>query len=55
MNPAEPPASDPQPPARDIHADSDVPAEEKPTVKLSPPPAEGDDRCGNIHCACHHS
>lgn len=50
----EQPASDLLPPApvRDIHADSDVPAEEKPTVKLPVPTEE--DRCRNIHCACHH-
>lgn len=48
------PASDPLPPSRDIHADSDVSHEEKPTVRL-PPPEPDDDQCRNIHCACHHA
>jgi hypothetical protein len=57
MEHLEPPASDPLPtsaPVRDIHADSDVPAEEKPTVRLTPPAEDDNDCCRNIHCACHH-
>jgi len=49
----EQPASEPLPPSRDIHADADVQAEEKPTVRLPVPTEE--DVCRNIHCACHHS